>query len=343
MPPGDPAQLSSAAVWMTVAPYDSEVAATPAFAPPAVPAALSGRSFLLKSGTSRAEIGTLAAVLRSLSVEGVQLTEPVGPDVVAPMGCGMVLAPWPNRVRDGRWTLDGELHQLDITEPSFGNASHGLLRNTGYRMLAQTAASVTLGALIAPQHGWPFLMDTTVHYELGADGLSVTHSVANLSSRRAPWAVGAHPYFRVGEVPTEHLTLTLTGSVRLEVDDRWNAVAQHPVDGAFDLRGGRPLADLDLNTAYGQLANVDGRADVAWLTAPDGSRTTLWADPAFGWVQGYSPTEFPRPGGAGPAIALEPMTAPPDALNSGIGLIWLEAGESWSGSWGVRFSRKAHT
>ena len=81
---------------MTVAPYDSEVAATPASVPPAVPAPLSGRPFLLESGGARAEIGTLAAVLRSLRVDGVQLTEPVGPDVVAPMGCGMVLAPWPN-------------------------------------------------------------------------------------------------------------------------------------------------------------------------------------------------------------------------------------------------------
>jgi aldose 1-epimerase len=342
VPPGDPARLSLAEVSMTVAPYDSEVAATPAPVPTAAAASLSGPSFLLESAGARAEVGTLAAVLRSLSVDGVQLTEPVGPDVVAPMGCGMVLAPWPNRVRDARWTLDGERQQLDITEPSFGNASHGLLRNTGYRLLAQTPASVTLGALIAPQHGWPFLMDTTAHYELDAEGLSVTHSVVNLSERRAPWAVGAHPYFRVGEVPTEQLTVTLTGSVRLEVDDRWNAVAQHPVDGGFDLRDGRPLAGLDMNTAYGQLANADGRADVAWLTAPDGSSTTLWADPAFGWVQGYAPSAFPRPAGPGPAIALEPMTAPPDALNSGTGLIWLEPGESWSGSWGVRYSRKGH-
>ena len=325
---------------MTVAPYDSDVVATPAPVPPAIPAPLSGRSYLLQSGTARAEIGSLAAVLRSLSIDGVQLTETVGPDVVAPMGCGMVLAPWPNRVRDGRWTLDGEVQQLDITEPAFGNASHGLLRNTGYRLLDQTPASVTLGALIAQQHGWPFLLDTAVHYELDPEGLSVTHSVLNLSQRRAPWAVGAHPYFRVGDVPTEQLTVTLTGSVRLDVDDRWNAVAQHPVDGDFDLRGGRPVAGLDLNTAYGKLANVDGRADVAWLTAADGSSTTLWADPAFGWVQGYAPAAFPRPDGPGPAIALEPMTAPPDALNSGTGLIWLEPGERWSGTWGVRYSRK---
>jgi aldose 1-epimerase len=33
------------------------------------------------------------------------------------------------------------------------------------------------------------------------------------------------------------------------------------------------------------------------------------------------------------------MTAPPDALNSGQGLIWLEPGATWQGSWGLGFSR----
>jgi aldose 1-epimerase len=319
------------------------VAATPALRSAAP---LSGRQFVLENAGARAEVGSLAAVLRSLTVDGVHLTEPVGPEVVPPMGCGIVLAPWPNRVRDAIWQLDGKPQQLDITEPPRHNAIHGLLHNTGYRLLAQTPSSVTLGALIAPQHGWPFLLDTSVHYELEPDGLTVTHGVQNLSTRRAPWAVGAHPYFRVGEVPVEQLTVTLTAAVRLELDERSNPAAEHPVDapdagGPGDLRSGRLLAGLNLDSSYGRLANRDGRADVAWLTAPDGSTTTLWADAVFGWIQTYTPAAFPRPTGPGLAVALEPMTAPPDALNSGTELIWLEPGENWSGSWGVRYSRAA--
>jgi len=326
------------------------VAATPtpdSSVPPAVPAPLSGRQFTIENGGGRAEVGSLAAVLRSLTVDGIHLTEPVGTDVIAPMGCGIVLAPWPNRVRDALWHLDGEPQQLDITEVPRRNAIHGLLRNTGYRLLEQTASSVTLGALIVPQHGWPFLLDTSVRYQVEPDGLTVTHAVRNLSSRRSPWAVGAHPYFRVGDVPVEQLTVTLTAEVRIQLDERSNAGAAHAVDapgvgGPGDLRPGRPLAGLTLDSPYGRLANRDGRADIAWLTAPDGSTTTLWADPAFGWIQAYTPAEFPRPSGPGPAVALEPMTAPPDALNSGTGLIWLEPGASWSGSWGVRYTAAGH-
>ncbi len=313
----------------------------------AEPAPVSGRQYVLENGGARAEVGSLAAVLRSLTVDGIHLTEPIGPDVVAPMGCGIVLAPWPNRVRDGLWHLDGTPQQLDITEPPRWNAIHGLLRNTGYRLLAHDASSVTLGALIAPQHGWPLLLDTSVRYQVEPDGLTVTHSAQNLSSRRAPWAVGAHPYFRVGDVPVDQLTVTLTAEVRIELDERSNPRAQHPVDapgagGPGDLRTGRRLEGLTLDSPYGRLANRDARADVAWLTAPDGSTTTLWADPAFAWIQAYTPAEFPRPAGPGLAVALEPMTAPPDALNSGTGLIWLEPGESWSGSWGVRYAPAGH-
>ncbi|MEO6532357.1 MAG: aldose 1-epimerase family protein [Pseudolysinimonas sp.] len=306
-------------------------------------APVSGGQFVLENGSGRAEIGSLAAVLRSLTVDGVHLTEPVGADVVAPMGCGIVLAPWPNRVRDAVWQLDGQPQQLDITEPPRRNAIHGLLRNAGYRLLAQSPSSVTLGALIAPQHGWPFLLDTSVSYQVEPDGLTVTHAVQNLSARRAPWAVGAHPYFRVGDVPVEQLTVTLTAAVRIALDERSNPGAEHPVDtpgvgGPGDLRLGRALEGLTLDSPYGQLANRHARADVAWLTAPDGSTTTLWADVAFGWIQAYTPAEFPRSSGPGLAVALEPMTAPPDALNSGTDLIWLEPDENWSASWGVRYA-----
>lgn len=300
-----------------------------------------GPQYVLDHDGVRLEVAALAAAIRSLSVDGVQLTEPYGPDVVAPMGCGMVLAPWPNRVRDAVWQLDGEPQLLDVTEPKFHNASHGLLRNTGYTPVEQTDTSLTLGALIAPQHGWPFLLDTRVRYELASDGLMVTHEVTNLSERTAPWAVGAHPYFRVGDVPSEELTVTLTGATRLELDDRSNPVGVHPVEGEYDLRGGRPARGIHLDTGYGSLANADGRADVAWLTAPDGASTTLWADADFRWIQAYSPAAFPRDtehGGPGLAIALEPMTAPPNALNSGTDLIHLDPGESWQGSWGVRYA-----
>jgi aldose 1-epimerase len=68
------------------------------------------------------------------------------------------------------------------------------------------------------------------------------------------------------------------------------------------------------------------------LLGPDGG-VELWAEPAFGWVQVFTPDDHP---GRGRAVAVEPMTCPPDALNSGTDLITLAPGETWQGSWGLR-------
>ncbi|NKY60112.1 aldose 1-epimerase family protein [Nocardia flavorosea] len=293
-----------------------------------------GRSIVLSAAGVRAEIGTVAAVLRSLTVGGIAVTEPLPAGTAPPMAAGIVLAPWPNRVRDAVWMLDGRPQQLDITEVSRSNAIHGLLRNTDYEVRAQAPDSVTLGALIPPQHGWPFLLDTWVRYELRADGLAVTHGVVNHSDRPAPYAVGAHPYFRVGAVAVERLELAVAATTYYEVDARMNPVAEHSVEGTpYDLRLGAALADLTLDTPFGGV--VPGVA--ARLTAPDGARVELVLDDDWRYLQVFTAKDFPRPAGPGLAVALEPMTAAPDALNSGDGLRCVEPGETWEGRWIVRF------
>jgi aldose 1-epimerase len=293
----------------------------------------------LDNGRTRAEIGLVAAVLCALSVDGIRITETVPLESLPPMGCGIVLAPWPNRVRDGRWILDGEVQQLDLTEPALGNASHGLLRNTAYRVLEQTPDAVTLGANIAPQHGWPFALETSVRYQLESDGLTVTHRARNVGERPALWAVGAHPYFRLGELPLDQLSLRLDRPEYLELDERLIPVAARPVDGTrYDLRVARPLADVDVNVAYGDSEAFIGRSDAAWLESPDGSGLAIWLDEEFAWIQVYTPRDFPRPEGPGLAVAIEPMSAAPDALNSHRGLSTIPVGGEWEASWGVRYS-----
>lgn len=295
-----------------------------------------GDQFELTRGGSRAVITQVAAALREFSVDGVHLTEPYSDSVTPPFGDGIVLAPWPNRVRDGKWVLDGQTLQLDITEPARDNALHGLLRVAPYLVVERAESSITLAATVYPQHGYPFRVATTVTYELVDGGLRVIHTATNESGAPAPVAFGTHPFFRIGDVPTEEVTLTLHAGTRFDVDDRLNPLAEVPVDGDFDLRGGRLVAELELDTAFGGLAPVD--RVVATLTAPDGRRVSLWQDENHGYSQVFTTRSFPKDGGLGLAVAVEPMTAPPDALNSGLGLKWLEPGETWSVEWGIQYA-----
>ncbi|MBF4571320.1 aldose 1-epimerase family protein [Herbiconiux sp. VKM Ac-1786] len=279
----------------------------------------------------------VAAGIRSLSIDGVDLVEPFAESAIPPGGAGIVLVPWPNRVAKGRWTLDGEPQQLDLTEPKAGNAIHGLLRNTAYRVLEQEAHRVLQAATVHPQHGYPFLVDTTVGHRLTGDGMTVTHTLSNASATAAPVAVGAHPYLRVGDVPVEELTLTVDASTRFVTDDGQIPVSEEPVAGTeHDLTAGRRIGDLTMDQGYGGVRVTDGRSRHR-VEAPDGRAVELWADASFGYAQVFTPPAFASIDGPRRALAIEPMTAPANALNSGQGLRWLAPGERWELSWGIRF------
>jgi aldose 1-epimerase len=285
----------------------------------------------------RAVITEVAAAIRHLSVDGVEITAGYDDDTPPPFGSGIVLVPWPNRVRDGRWTHEGRTLQLDITEPDRGNALHGLLRNTPYQLVERSDDAICLRAQVFPQNGYPFQLDTEVRYALAADGIQVTHTVCNVGFACAPVAVGAHPFLAIGDVPADTLTLTVSADHHIDVDDRLNPVGVTSVAGTeWDLREGRIVATLNLDDAWSGLTMTEG-GSVHWLGAPDGRTVSMWADGQFGYVQVFITREFPSRGELITAVAVEPMTAPADAFNSGEGLRWIEPGERWSVSWGIRY------
>ena len=285
-------------------------------------------------GPVEAVITTVAAALRHLTVDGHDLVQGFAETSTPPYGCGIVLVPWPNRVRDGRWMLDGEVQQLDLTEVDKTNAIHGLLRNTSYQLVERRDDAVTLGAAVVPQHGWPFHLWTTVEYRLTGNGVTVTHAVTNLGDRPAPYAVGTHPFIRVGAHPVDELTITARTVEHVMVDDRLNPVGLEPATGEWDLTEGRVVGELALDDAFRVEADPDGVVRTV-LSARDGTETEVWQNGDWPWLQLFISRSFPTADGPVTAIAVEPMTAPADALNSGAGLRWIEPGASWSGSWGI--------
>ncbi len=291
----------------------------------------SGTNFTLRAGSSTVLVASLAAALRSYEFDGVALTETWGDQDIPAGGCGMLLAPWPNRIADGRWSLHGKEQRLDITEPSKGNAIHGLLRNTGYRAVDIGTSRVVLEAEVFPQHGYPFHLMHRATYELTEEQLMVTQELSNLSAEAAPFALGAHPYLKISDVPTEELTLTVQAGEMFETDDRSIPTGRAPVSGQHDLREGRRIGDIAFDTAFTGLASVNGRHEHV-LSAPDGRRVTLWADESFVYAHVYVSTIYP---GVSKAVAIEPMTAPADAFNSGEGLGWLDPTASYSAEWGI--------
>ncbi|MGW9550870.1 aldose 1-epimerase family protein [Citricoccus zhacaiensis] len=300
--------------------------------------AATGTQYVLRHGGAEATVTSLAGALRRYEVDGTALVETYGEDEIPPSACGIQLSPWPNRVRDGRWTLDGATQQLDLSEPSRSNASHGLLRNTAFVPAEQTARRVVLRGEIHPQHGYPFRLTHQVTYTLDDDGaLTVHQQLTNHSCRPAPVAFGAHPFLRIGDVPSEDLVLTLQAATRVLSDDRLIPTGTAPVQGtAEDFREGRQVGTGLLDAAFTDLEPGDDGRHHHTLSAPDGRSVELWADPAFGYVHVFFTDQLP---GRRRAVAVEPMTAPANALNSGDGLVWIGPGEHLSAAWGITHHR----
>ena len=292
-----------------------------------------GHRHVLRSANATAELTEVGASLRALQVDGVDVIARYPDGVPAPAASGVVLVPWPNRIRDGRWSLDGAEYQLAITEPKLGNASHGLLRFAPYRVEAATTDAVTLAADVFPQTGYPFHLATQVTYALTADGIDVVHTVTNVGEATAPAALGTHPYLCIADTPTADLTLQVAADRRYRVDERMLPVGDPvPVEAGTDLRDPRRVGDLRLDTAFTDLArDADGRVRGV-LRAPDGREVELWGGEAITTLQVFTTDRYP---GHDLAVAIEPMTAPADAFNSGRDLMLLAPGASWEVRWGI--------
>jgi aldose 1-epimerase len=294
-----------------------------------------GEQYEIVSGGHRAVVTEVGATLRHYATDGVDVVRGFAEHESPRGGQGQNLLPWPNRIRDGKYTFAGKSQQLPLSEPARHNASHGLVRYLPWVLTDRTADSVTNRVRIYPQPGWPGWLEATVTHAVSADGLTVTVSATNVGDQDVPFGYAAHPYLTVGEETVDEIELTVPASSYLEVDpDRLLPVTVSPVDGTpLDLRAGSTVAGRNLDNAMTDLARGDdGRWRVRLARA---DRTAeLWGDETMGWVQIFT---------GGPyrdrSLAVEPMTCGPDAYNAGPthqDLIVLAPGDTYTGRWGVR-------
>jgi aldose 1-epimerase len=287
----------------------------------------SGEQFELSSGDQHAVVTEVGAGLRAYSAGGRELLDgyPVG--ALASSGRGQLLLPWPNRIRDGVYTLDGREHRLPLNEPERRNAIHGLVRWSSWTVVEQAADRVILEHALHPQPGYPFTLELRVEYSLASSGLSVRTTAANAGADPCPYGAGSHPYLAVRSV--DDAVLRLPAHTLLESDERGIPVGSSPVEGAFDFRAPRPVGDVELDHCFTDLdRDEDGVARVAV------DETMLWVDESYPYLMVFTGDALPA-AERRRSIAVEPMTCAPNAFSSGDGLIVLEPGEEHAAAWGI--------
>ena len=298
--------------------------------PPAEP-----REVQLTAGDASLAVDLRGGTLRSLTVAGWEVFDGYPAGATFPGRRGGVLLPWPNRLRGGRWTWEGEELQLEVASPGSPNAIHGLVGWQPWSVLAATDDSATVGTTVLPHPGYPFRLAAAVDLALTADRLTATLRVRNDGDRRAPFGAGLHPYLSVGADADGGIgdaELHLPARTVLLVDDSGLPTGgTRPFDGAVGRIGDRaldtPLTDL--------VRDDDGWARVR-LRGPAGE-LELAVDATWPWLQVYSGETLPA-GQRRRSLAVEPMTCAPNALADGVDLVVLEPAETWAGSWTLSWS-----
>jgi aldose 1-epimerase len=294
-----------------------------------------GEQHQLTFEDQEAWITEVGATLRSYSDSSGDMVDGLGPDEPISAGRGQTLMPWPNRIRDGRYSFGGKSQQLGITEVPKSNSSHGLVRWVNWQVVDKSPTRVTLAYASHPQPGYPFAFDAEMTYELSADGLQVQMKATNCCETDMPFGMGSHPYFTTGTSTVDDNVLVCPALAYLDTDEQAIPTQELAVDDATDFRSARSLDDAALNLCYTKLIRDDqGRANFDVLRTGSAQGVRVWMDDAFDFAMIYTAEDVPsdrrRKG-----IAIEPMTCAPDAFNNGWGLRVLEPGQTLDGNWGV--------
>jgi aldose 1-epimerase len=274
----------------------------------------SGHQYVITHGSQQAQVTQVGATLRTYTVEGRDVVDGFELDERATDGRGQVLAPWPNRLTDGRYRYGDRDCQAPINELGRNTAIHGLVRWVDWSLVAYEPTSVTLACTIRPQPGYEWQLDVQVTYALDPTGLTVTARAGNADWQRAPFGIGFHPYLTLDTESIDQLQMSLPTQKFVEPHE---------------------IGSTELDDALGELVRSDDGRAVARLRDPAGRSVDLWVDETFRYLMVYTGDGVGDPERRRKAVAIEPMTCPPDAFRSGIDVIELDPGQSWQGSWGM--------
>ena len=299
----------------------------------------SGAQHRIAFEDQRATVVEVGGGIREYAVGDRDVLDPYPVNAICDGAHGAPLIPWPNRLADGRYSFDGADYQVALSEPAKHNAIHGLLRWRNWQLRDRDPARVVLENRLYPSAGYPFTLELTISYELAAPGLSVTTTSVNIGEQACPFGSGQHPYLSPGNGLLDECTLELAAQTRIVTDDvRQLPVGREPVAGTpLDFREPRRLGPVQIDSAFTDLSRDEGGLAWARLTGPDSRTAEIWVDEHYPLIEiytgdGLSASRRRR------GLGAEPMTCPPNAFQSGEGIVRLEPGEALVARWGAALS-----
>ena len=254
------------------------------------------------------------------------------------------LYPYPNRLRDGRYTFDGKTYQFAINNADTGNSLHGF-GTADAPMQVKEIKTTNTEAMIhctwqhdGSHEAYPFRFTFSVKMILrsqtpnsrGGGEFEIEMSLKNDDSVLIPAGLGWHPYFVMSEI-VDDTSLRLPESQWIVIDDRMLPTGEKQAYSAFNTL--TKIGDTHLDNGFfitenGTKASVILESERGTLQYWQEIGTAKWQ-----FVQVFTPPDRR-------SIAIEPMTCNIDAFNNHDGLVRLAPNAALGGKFGVRFSQK---
>jgi galactose mutarotase-like enzyme len=288
----------------------------------------------IESGGSRASvIPAIGSLIASFQVDGQELLAlPASVDDYARHGTATavpLLFPWANRLEALRYAAGGRSVDLsghrDLMQFNGGLPIHGVLPSF-VRMSVVDRSGDELAAVVEPAAGEPVLRVFPFPHRLGVrvavrpSALTVETTLVATSDQGVPVSLGYHPYLALPGGDRDDWRVSLSAREHLLLDDRLIPTGTtEPADMREVSLLGRSFDD-----GYGSLG------ETGTLRLQGGGRTlTVLLEEGYSHAQVYAP-EGRR------FVALEPMTAPTNALVSGTALRLVQPGEEFVARFTIR-------
>lgn len=257
----------------------------------------------LRSRTARAVIlPEYGGRLHQLYLKRGDLEEPVlwGPEEVGEYaerptrGGSFPMAPWPNRIRDSRFSWGGR--EWDVPSEGKPNAIHGRVLDKAWEVKARVGRVVELSCPF--DAGWPWAGSAWQRFELSDTRLTMRLEVRS-ARERFPAGCGWHPWFRRDAFGAESVRLRMDASGVYDLEAQLPTGTVQEPSGEYDLSGGPEIGARLLDDCY---RGIREPIAIDWGVAKL-RITILCREPQ---VQVFTP-EY--------ALCVEPQTCAPDAFN----------------------------
>lgn len=156
------------------------------------------------------------------------------------------LVPFCNRIRDGRFELDGLQVSLSPNYQASPHTLHGLGWQRAWQV-ERTGPSATTLSLDCAAGEWPYAFSARQHFRLDKQGLHVCVSVTNTGKQQMPVGLGHHPYFPDAAQATVHAEVSHIWGGDAEVMPT-ALDAHHPAVAA--LHNGMPVRAHELDNNF---------------------------------------------------------------------------------------------